>query len=237
MGLPTVLFFQEGVFDQYDYWAGTVVLVVFALAESILFGWIFGIDKGWDEINQGADITLPKIYKPILKYITPTMLLIIFIGSLVLPKNNDWEKAFKEEWVFDETNSIIGQINNSDIKQNRDWFSTVYESPTDGIVKDVIPGEEGILPLIVIGELPKSPLISTDELKPIPTIKQIELNNTDDIINVKPGQTIQAGMPIASGWHINPIFYRGFARLMLIGLFVYLALLVRIANKKRKSNV
>ena len=67
MGLPTVLFFQEGVFDQYDYWAGTVVLVVFALAESILFGWIFGIDKGWDEINQGADITLPKIIQAYIK--------------------------------------------------------------------------------------------------------------------------------------------------------------------------
>jgi SNF family Na+-dependent transporter len=32
LGLPTVLFFNEGVFDEYDYWAGTVSLVVFALA-------------------------------------------------------------------------------------------------------------------------------------------------------------------------------------------------------------
>jgi neurotransmitter:Na+ symporter, NSS family len=237
MGLPTVLFFKEGVFDQYDYWAGTVVLVVFALAESILFGWIFGIDKGWDEINQGADITLPKIYKPILKYITPTMLLIIFVGSLVLPKNNDWEKAFKEEWVFDESNSIIGQITNSDIKHNRDWFSTVYEAPSDGIITEVIPGEEGILPVIVIGEVPKSPLISIDQLNTIENTKQIELHNANDIIDVKPGQIIQAGFPIAQGWHVNPIFYRGFARMMLLGLFLYLAILVHLANKKRKLNL
>jgi hypothetical protein len=27
LGLPT-LFFKEGVFDEYDYWAGTVSLVV-----------------------------------------------------------------------------------------------------------------------------------------------------------------------------------------------------------------
>ena len=37
MGLPTVIFFQNGYFDEYDYWACTVSLVVFALAESILF--------------------------------------------------------------------------------------------------------------------------------------------------------------------------------------------------------
>jgi SNF family Na+-dependent transporter len=23
LGLPTVIFFKEGVFDEYDYWAGT----------------------------------------------------------------------------------------------------------------------------------------------------------------------------------------------------------------------
>jgi hypothetical protein len=30
-------FFKEGVFDEYDYWAGTVSLVVFAMFETILF--------------------------------------------------------------------------------------------------------------------------------------------------------------------------------------------------------
>jgi len=37
MGLPCVIFFQEGVFDEYDYWAGTVSLVIFALLETIVF--------------------------------------------------------------------------------------------------------------------------------------------------------------------------------------------------------
>jgi SNF family Na+-dependent transporter len=36
----TVIFFKEGVFDEYDYWAGTVSLVVFAMFETILFSWI-----------------------------------------------------------------------------------------------------------------------------------------------------------------------------------------------------
>ncbi len=82
LGLPTVLFFNEGVFDEYDYWAGTVSLVVFALAEVILFAWIFGMDKGWAEITEGADIKVPVIYKYIIKYVTPVFIGAVFIGSL-----------------------------------------------------------------------------------------------------------------------------------------------------------
>jgi SNF family Na+-dependent transporter len=39
--------------------------------ETILFSWIFGMDKGWREITSGADIKVPNIYKFIIKYITP----------------------------------------------------------------------------------------------------------------------------------------------------------------------
>jgi neurotransmitter:Na+ symporter, NSS family len=82
LGLPTVLFFNYGVFDEYDYWAGTVSLVVFALFEIILFAWVFGMDKGWKEINMGADIKVPVIFKFIIKYITPLLLLFVFVMSV-----------------------------------------------------------------------------------------------------------------------------------------------------------
>lgn len=82
LGLPTVLFFNNGVFDEYDYWAGTVSLVVFALFEIILFAWIFGMKKGWDEINKGADIRVPVVFKFIIKYVTPVLLGWVFINSI-----------------------------------------------------------------------------------------------------------------------------------------------------------
>lgn len=82
LGLPTVAFFHYGVFDEYDYWAGTVSLVVFATLEIILFAWVFGMDKGWAEITRGADIRVPRIYRFIIKFITPAFLLFVFIGSL-----------------------------------------------------------------------------------------------------------------------------------------------------------
>lgn len=108
LGLPTVLFFKYGAFDEYDYWAGTVSLVVFAMFEVILFAWIFGIsgtlkgtgalplqqklkrlwawlidmDKAWPEITRGADIKVPIIFKYIIKFVTPTILIFVFINSL-----------------------------------------------------------------------------------------------------------------------------------------------------------
>lgn len=83
LGLPTVLYFKEGVFDEYDYWAGTVSLVVFALAETILFAWLFGMRRGWAEITRGADIKVPIIFKYIICYVTPFILMLVFGSSLV----------------------------------------------------------------------------------------------------------------------------------------------------------
>ncbi|WP_299825455.1 sodium-dependent transporter [uncultured Pontibacter sp.] len=115
LGMPTVLFFNYGVFDEYDYWAGTVSLVVFALLESILFAWVFGINKGWREIISGSDIKVPGIYKFIIKFVTPALLLWVFLGSLFTPKGGDWAAAFSGNWELDNS-SIIKKIANSDLK-------------------------------------------------------------------------------------------------------------------------
>ena len=121
MGLPTVIFFQEGVFDEYDYWAGTVSLVVFAMLETILFSWIFGMKKGWAEIISGADIKVPLIYKFIIKFVTPIMLIIIFLGSLFKPKDNEWSENVSrlfsgEGWTLDN-GSIVKTVMHSGIKE------------------------------------------------------------------------------------------------------------------------
>ncbi|MDX5426736.1 MAG: sodium-dependent transporter [Bacteroidota bacterium] len=85
-GLPTVLFFNYGVFDEYDYWGGTVSLVIFALIEAILFSWIFGIKRGWETVTAGADLKIPIFFKFVMKYITPALLLFVFVGSLITPR-------------------------------------------------------------------------------------------------------------------------------------------------------
>jgi len=107
LGLPTVFFYQYGVFNEYDYWAGTVSLVVFALAESIVFAWIYGIDRGWEEITRGADMKVPIFYRFVIKYVTPVFLLFVFVGSVFSPRGGDWNAALTSlfsgnGWALDD---------------------------------------------------------------------------------------------------------------------------------------
>ncbi len=57
--------------------AARSALVLFATVEVILFAWVFGMDKAWTEMHVGSDITIPRIYRFIIKYITPAFLLLI----------------------------------------------------------------------------------------------------------------------------------------------------------------
>lgn len=135
LGLPCIIFYQYGFFDQYDYWAGTVSLVVFALAETILFGWVFGIDNGWKEINLGADMKTPLFFKWVIKFVTPALLLAVFLGALITPEGNNWVGAISgfmdgQGWVLDNS-SLIHQIMNTQLKEE-------LLSVTDSIKLDFI---------------------------------------------------------------------------------------------------
>jgi SNF family Na+-dependent transporter len=75
-----VAFFKFGFLDELDFWAGTFGLVAFATIEIIIFSWIFGVKKGWEDMHQGADLKVPKVFKFILKYITPVYMLVVLGG-------------------------------------------------------------------------------------------------------------------------------------------------------------
>lgn len=74
-----VIFLKNGFLDEWDYWAGTFGLVVFALIETILFMWVFDSKQAWEEINYGADIKIPRFFYYVMKYITPLILFILMI--------------------------------------------------------------------------------------------------------------------------------------------------------------
>lgn len=78
--LPVIFFYKYGVLDEFDFWAGTIGLVVVAIIEVILFGWVLGTKKGWEELEDGALIRVPKFFMFVLKYITPVGLLAIFLA-------------------------------------------------------------------------------------------------------------------------------------------------------------
>ena len=72
-----IFFLGKGVVDELDFWGGTFFLVLFATIETILFAWVFGMENAWKEIHHGADMLVPRVYKFIIKYITPLFLLAI----------------------------------------------------------------------------------------------------------------------------------------------------------------
>jgi len=74
---PVIFLLGRGVLDEMDFWGGTFCLVVFATIETILFAWVFGMEKAWTEMHVGSDITIPRIYRFIIKYVTPAFLLLI----------------------------------------------------------------------------------------------------------------------------------------------------------------
>ena len=75
--LLVVAFFRHGFLDELDFWAGTFFLVVLTAIEIVIFSWIFGIERSWADMHQGADLRVPRIFKFILKYITPLYILVL----------------------------------------------------------------------------------------------------------------------------------------------------------------
>ncbi|MFA5293037.1 MAG: sodium-dependent transporter [Phycisphaerae bacterium] len=74
---PGIFFLGRGVLDELDFWSVNVCLIVFATIEAILFAWVFGMEKAWTQLHTGSDIKIPRIYKFIIKYVTPIFLLVV----------------------------------------------------------------------------------------------------------------------------------------------------------------
>ena len=77
---PVIFFLGRGFLNELDFWGGTFCLVLFATIETILFTWVFGMDKAWKEMHKGAMMSVPRIYRLIIKYVTP-LFLILILGS------------------------------------------------------------------------------------------------------------------------------------------------------------
>jgi len=249
LGLPTVLFFQQGVFDEYDYWAGTVSLVVFALAEVILFSWIFGIDKGWHEINKGADIKIPVFFKYVTRYVTPVLLLLVFMGALVTPKNNDWKAALSGNWELDD-NSIIAKLQNKGVTVNRSYFADHFESEVNGdvtysrfddslkkhvlVISDTVvyyKNEKGALKKVTNLKDTEGKYEIIKNYEPVKTYQFTE----DKELTVHEGDKVKIGDPVVNGSFINNIFYIDMSRLLLLLLFIAISRMVYRAYKIRKQ--
>ncbi len=81
LGSFFVIYFSKGLtaLDTFDFWAGTALIFILATIEVILFAWVFGVERGYAEAHRGAALRIPRVWKFVIKYISPTYLLIIFV--------------------------------------------------------------------------------------------------------------------------------------------------------------
>jgi SNF family Na+-dependent transporter len=82
VGSFLVMYYSYGgiFWSTIDDWVGTFLIYILAMVQIIAFSWVFGIRRGLEEAHRGAHIRIPFIYGFILKYVTPTYLVVVFLA-------------------------------------------------------------------------------------------------------------------------------------------------------------
>ena len=80
IGTLVVVYFSGDLkaLDTMDFWVGTFLIFILSTLQIIVFAWVFGIERGFADAEQGASMRIPRIFGPIMKYVTPLFLLAIF---------------------------------------------------------------------------------------------------------------------------------------------------------------
>jgi SNF family Na+-dependent transporter len=121
LALPVAMLNEASFFGEFDYWAGTLALVLMAVAESVLFCWVFGVNRGWEEMMRGAELKVPRAFFYIMKFVTPTFLILILVAYIFKPEAG-WDKhlgawlqggsAPEWKWAGD---GMIGKLLHNDL--------------------------------------------------------------------------------------------------------------------------
>ena len=106
----TMYYSKDGTFlGTLDNWVGTFFIVVLALVQMIIFSWIFGVDRAMKEAHEGAEMNIPRFYRPIMKYVSPLYLVIIFVAFAV-SNLGDWIRAVMADRVALLAMALIGAV-------------------------------------------------------------------------------------------------------------------------------
>jgi SNF family Na+-dependent transporter len=84
MGTGFVMYYSKNLnaLDAIDFWAGELFIVVLALVQAVIYGWVFGIKLGQEELDSGAELKIPRFVQFVIKFVSPTFLIWILYATL-----------------------------------------------------------------------------------------------------------------------------------------------------------
>jgi SNF family Na+-dependent transporter len=88
--------------DELDFWVGSLLLLVFALVEIVIFIWIFGPKNFYQELTRDTAIKLPKGFVYLTGIVGPLFLL--FLGYF---------------WITTQLNAILSATTHQ-------WFARIF---------------------------------------------------------------------------------------------------------------
>ena len=77
-GASLVMYFSRGALalDFTDFWC-EFMMILAALGQVFIFGWIIGAERGIREANRGADLQIPRFMAFVVRFVTPAYLIAV----------------------------------------------------------------------------------------------------------------------------------------------------------------
>lgn len=100
VGSAFVFFYSKGLsaLDNIDFWCGTFLIVILATIQSVIYGWVFGVQRGAEELARGGLIQVPGFVSFILKFLTPAFLLAI-LGATIFKQSGGYLENLQNDPV------------------------------------------------------------------------------------------------------------------------------------------
>ncbi len=78
IGAAAIIYLSQGLaaLGATDFWC-EFMMILAGLAQVILFGWVVGAECGLREANRGADFRIPRFMAFVIRYVTPTFLIVV----------------------------------------------------------------------------------------------------------------------------------------------------------------
>ncbi|HUP79127.1 MAG TPA: hypothetical protein VM260_11285, partial [Pirellula sp.] len=88
-GTGFVMYYSKDLagLNSIDFWSGELFIVILALVQAIIYGWVFGTRLGKEELDSGAELRIPRFVQFVIKFVSPAFLIWILISMLTSSAN------------------------------------------------------------------------------------------------------------------------------------------------------